>query len=76
MLKVGERVVGLDIGMGLVDGDTHGDEVLEGGLELGVKLDSLGHGKVVELVGEHDGPGLMSRQTWGPCVRRDGDVRY
>lgn len=58
LCKVGLRVVGLDVGLGNVCGDTHGNEVLEGGLELVVKLDRLGHGKVVELVGKHDGTTL------------------
>ena len=65
LLKVGQGIVGLHVGLGLVGCDTNGNEILEGSLELVVKLDSLGHGKVVQLVGEHDGTNLATGQQGG-----------
>lgn len=70
LLKVGEGIVGLDVRLGYVCGDAHGDEVLEGSLELAVKLDGLGHGKVVELMGEHDGTSLGGVSERGTRWRR------
>jgi len=40
--------------MGHICGCSHGDEVLERALELGVPLDGLGHGIVAEFVREQD----------------------
>ena len=58
LIKVGQGIVCFDIGLRLVGSNAHRDEIFKGGLELIVKLDGLGHGKVVEFVGEHDGTTL------------------
>ena len=52
--KGGQQIVGLDIGIGHICGCSHGDEMLESALELGVPFDGLAHGIVAEFVREHD----------------------
>ena len=54
LLEGRERVVSLNIRLSFVQADANRDEVFECLLELGIKLDSFLHGKVVELVGEYD----------------------
>ena len=76
LLKGGQGIVGLHVGLGLVGCDTNGNEILEGGLELVVKLDRLGHGKVVQLMGEHDGTNLATGQQGSAMNNRDGCVQY
>jgi hypothetical protein len=79
LLKVGERIVGLDVGLGYVCGDAHGDEVLEGSLELVVKVHGLGHGEVVEFMGEHDGTtlgGVSECTRWRRWVRTVAKVPF
>lgn len=55
LFERGERIVGLDVWLALVPADTNGNKVLERLFELGIELDSLSHGIVVDLVGEDDG---------------------
>ena len=57
--KVGLGVVGLHIGMGDVKATTNGNKVGKSRLELGVKLDDLGHGIIVQLMGKHDSTTLV-----------------
>jgi hypothetical protein len=66
LLKRGLRVVGLDVWLSLISGNTHWNDILESSFQLAIELHGLRHSKVVQFMSEHDGTHLQLMSVTHP----------